>query len=391
MHFLTAFAVTLLIAVLVSDLAERSILSTAVLFLVAGFVTGASGLGVLAYEATDPLVEILMMLTLFSVLYTDGMHVGLKDLRHAWYLPGRALILGMPLTFLLTAALAHWVAGLNWIDSFLVGAILSPTDPVFAAALVGRKEVPHALRQLLNVESGLNDGLALPVVIYLLAMAEHEKFHLAITTAEVVGGVALGLIIPWVCIRLEQSRYFSASVGYRPLNAFAIGLLVLGVCQSVEANVYLAAFAAGVAVATADPTLRQSFRQFGELVSELLKLAALLIFGAFIPLRYFFAVSVADFLFTAGALLLVRPIAMEIALIGSKLTWRERATAAWFGPKGFASIAYGVLVLKSGIPDAHHMFHLIALVIVGSIVLHSSTDVLIADTFARDAAAAEEG
>ncbi len=381
MHFLTAFAVTLLIAVLVSGLAERSVLSTAVLFLLAGFLCGA--FGALQFEATDALVGALMMLALFSILYTDGMHVGLSELRKAWYLPGRALILGMPLTLLLTAACAHWVAGLGWIESLLVGAILSPTDPVFVAALVGREEVPHSLKQLLNVESGLNDGIALPIVIYLLAIAEHEQFDAVLTTGEVLAGVALGIAIPWLAVHLEQSRFFSAAVNYRPLNAFAIGLLVLAVCLSLGANEYLAAFAAGVTVATIDPGLRQSFREFGELVSELLKLAALLVFGSMISWEDVRAVGGAGFTFALLTLFVVRPVSMGIALVGSSMPWRERAAAAWFGPKGFASVAYGILALKSGIPNAEHVTLLVATVIAGSILLHSTTDVLVADWFAR--------
>jgi len=379
-HFLTVYAVALLAAVLISGLAERSILSTAVLFLLVGLGSGA--LGILQFEGTEPFVENLMMLTLFSILYTDGMRVGLSDLRDAWYLPGRALICGMPLTLLFTAISAHWIVGLSWVESFLIGAILSPTDPVFVAALLGRKEVPESLKRLLNVESGVNDGLALPVVIYLIAVARHGEFSPLLISGEVLAGIALGLAIPWIAIRLEQSRFFSASVAYRPLNAFAIGLLVLGICYSLDANEYLAAFVAGIAVASLDPTLKESFHRFGEMVSELLKLAALLVFGSLIPIGIWGASSGADYLFVATALFVVRPLAMSIALLGSSMPWRERATAAWFGPKGFASVAYGILVVKSQLLNVDHLLRLIALVISGSIILHSSTDALISNWYA---------
>lgn len=98
------------------------------------------------------------------------MRVGFKDLRSAWRLPGRALLFGLPLTLALTAVFAHYIVGLPWLESLLLGAILAPTDPVFAAAIVGREEVPGRLRHLLNVESGVNDGLALPFVLVLLAL-----------------------------------------------------------------------------------------------------------------------------------------------------------------------------------------------------------------------------
>jgi NhaP-type Na+/H+ or K+/H+ antiporter len=160
---LVCFSALLVVAVLLSELANRTVLSTAVLFLVAGFLLGPGVLDVLRVQSGDPAVTVLAELALFSVLYSDGMRVGMKDLRRAWRLPGRALVLGLPLTLIITAALAHWVAGLPWLESLLLGAVLSPTDPVFAAAIVGRKEVPPRLRHLLNVESGVNDGLALPI------------------------------------------------------------------------------------------------------------------------------------------------------------------------------------------------------------------------------------
>jgi len=168
---LLSFAVLLLIGVLISERAHRTVLSTAVLFLVGGFLLGPGALNIVSVSAGDPIVGGLAELALFSVLFTDGMRVGFRDLRSAWRLPGRALLLGLPLTLGLTAVFAHYIVGLPWLESFLLGAILAPTDPVFAAAIVGREEVPGRLRHLLNVESGVNDGLALPIVLILLAAA----------------------------------------------------------------------------------------------------------------------------------------------------------------------------------------------------------------------------
>ena len=167
---LLCFAVLLLFGVLISERAQRTVLSTAVLFLVGGFLLGPGVFDVIAVSSGDPVVSGLAELALFSVLFTDGMRVGFKDLRRAWRLPGRALLFGLPLTLALTAVFAHYIVGLPWLESFLLGAILAPTDPVFAAAIVGREEVPGRLRHLLNVESGVNDGLALPFVLVLLAL-----------------------------------------------------------------------------------------------------------------------------------------------------------------------------------------------------------------------------
>jgi signal transduction histidine kinase len=241
---LLCFAVVLLAAVLVSALAHRTILSTAALFLVAGFIIGEGTTGVLHLHADSPIVAQLAELALFAVLFTDGMRVGWADLRSAWRLPGRALGFGLPLTLLVTAVLAHYVAGLGWAEALLIGAILAPTDPVFAAALVGNDKVPARLRHLLNVESGVNDGLALPFVVVLLAIAAgSDDLHLGELATELAVGLAIGVLVPLAAIALERTRFFAASAAYVPLNGVAIGLLVLAL--GLAAGVVIARQIAG--------------------------------------------------------------------------------------------------------------------------------------------------
>ena len=239
--------------------------------------------GVLDVHADSPIVGTLAELALFAVLFTDGMRVGWADLRSAWRLPGRALGWGLPLTLLVTAVAAHFVAGLGWPESLLIGAILAPTDPVFASALVGNDKVPARLRHLLNVESGVNDGLALPfVIVFLAVVSGSSDLHLGELAWEVSLGLLIGVAIPVGAILLERSRFFSASPAYEPLNGLAIGLLVLAVAQATHANLFLAGFAAGITVATFGPRQRVAFEHFGENIAELFKLAALLVFGALI-------------------------------------------------------------------------------------------------------------
>src|SRR5918995_1022736 len=275
---LLTFAAVLLAAVLVSALAHRTVLSTAVLFLAAGFVLGEGVTGVVPLTPDSPAVGGLAELALFAVLFTDGMRIGWPDLRSAWRLPGRALGWGLPLTLLGTALLARFVAGLDWPEALLLGAVLAPTDPVFAAALVGNERVPARLRHLLNVESGVNDGLALPFVIVLLEIArDSDNLHLTELGSEVAIGLAIGVAVPWVAIRLERTRLFAAAVEYQAINAVAIGLLVFALGKATHGNLFLAAFAAGITVATIGTQEKEAFHEFGELVAELLKLAALLV------------------------------------------------------------------------------------------------------------------
>lgn len=382
MTLLLVFAVVLLLAVLVSALANRTILSTAVLFLCAGFVAGDGVLGIVRIAPDAPVVSQLAELALFAVLFTDGMRVGWSDLRSAWRLPGRALGWGLPLTLLVTALFARYVAGLGWPESLLIGAILAPTDPVFAAALVGNDKVPGRLRHLLNVESGVNDGLALPFVVVLLAVtAGSGSLHLGTLAWELGLGVAIGVAVPWLAIRLEQTRLFAVSSAYLPLNAVAIGLLVLALGKVSHGNLFLAAFAAGITVATVGKAQREAFEHFGELIAEVFKLAALLVFGALLTPAFFGDIPWQGWLFAILALVVARPAALLVSFLGAKLGAREQFAAMWFGPKGFASVVYGLLVLASGISAADTIFHLVALTIVLSIIAHSSTDILVARTF----------
>ncbi|MEU5880038.1 cation:proton antiporter [Spirillospora sp. NPDC047279] len=379
---LLAFAGLLLLAVLLSSLANRTMLSTAALFLVGGFLLGDGVTGLVSLGPGDPLVAGLAELALFAVLFTDGMHAGWKDLRSAWRLPGRALGWGLPLTLVVTALLAYYVAGLGLVESLLVAAILTPTDPVFAAALVGNDRVPPRLRHLLNVESGVNDGLILPFVVLFLAIAKgSDDLHLAELGSELALGLVIGVAVPWAAIMLERTRLFAIAPKYEPLNAVAIGLLVLALGKATHGNLFLAAFAAGITVASIGDQHSKAFSEFGELVAELLKLAALLVFGALLSPAFLGDVGASGWVFAVLALVLARPVAIWVSFLRSGLSAREQGAVMWFGPKGFASVVYGLLVLESGIEAADEIFHLVAATIVLSILAHSSTDVVVARGF----------
>ena len=363
MAALLLFAVTLVVAVLVSERAKRSVLSTAVLFLVVGFIAGPAVTGFLKIEQGNHVVERFIEFALFSVLFTDGMRVGVRDLASAWRLPGRALLLGLPLTLVIVGLLAKFLLGLSWAEAFVIGAILSPTDPVFAAAIVGREEVPRRLRHLLNVESGLNDGLALPIVVFALAFADKSEVEPLRILGELALGIGLGVVVPWAAIHLEKSRHLASSEPYRPLLALAVGLVVLASCSLFHANEFLGAFAAGVTIATLDEDLREKFHRLGEMLAELLKLGALLLFGAMIAPSYLSEIGLRGWVFVALVLVFARPLAMLISFIGSELTRREWVAAAWFGPKGFASVFFSFLVLQARLEHNHWLFHLLAVTV----------------------------
>lgn len=380
MTLLLVFAVTLLIAVLVSDIAERSILSAAILFLLAGFLTGRGWLGLTAHISHD-LLQRLCEIALFSILFTDGMRTGgVCAITEFWHLPGRALLIGMPLTIAGIAVLAHYSLTSGWIPAFLIAGVLSPTDPVFVSAIFRFEGISDRVKHLLTVESGLNDGVALPIVLVLLSRLNGKGESLPEVAIELLLGIAIGSIIPWLGIRLEQIHFFKAVGLFRPLNAFALGLLVLATCYRTGANLFLAAYAAGISLASFGGDFVQSFHRFGELLAELFKLAAILVFGVMIAPRFFEVLSAGDFVFIFVATFAIRPPAVVLSLIRTELTWHERVLAGWFGPKGFASVVYGLLILQAGLT---HLAHLVGLAVTASIVVFSSTDMLVGRWFEK--------
>ncbi|GAA4831831.1 cation:proton antiporter [Kitasatospora terrestris] len=389
MVLVAVFGVALLVAVLLSGLAARTVLSTSLLFLAAGALAGDGFLGLVHIDAHDPIVTATADLALFTVLFTDGMHLAFPALRAAWRHPARALGLGMPLAFAGMAVVTHYLVGLDWTTSFLVGAVLAPTDPVFASAIVGRKEVPARLRQLLNVESGLNDGLALPVVLVLIAAAgptaAGTESSLTVIGAELVGGLLLGVAVPLLLTLLLRLPGLGAEAKLQPLLPLAAGTVLYAACHLTHANPYLAAFGAGAVLAAVAPQPKRAFEPLGEALAELAKFAALLVFGALLTPRLFAGLSVGGYAAVVLAIVLIRPASLLLSLVRSRIDRRERLVAAWFGPKGFASVVYGLLVLQAGIPQGEQAYTLIAVCIAASIVLHSSSDVPVARLFDIDA------
>jgi sodium/hydrogen antiporter len=389
MVLVVVFGAALLLAVLLSGLAARTVLSTSFLFLIGGVLVSDGFLGLIHITPDSEIVSVTADLALFAVLFTDGMHVSLPKLRAGWRNPARALGLGMPLAFVFMALVTHFLVGLDWTTSFLVGAVLAPTDPVFASAIVGRKEVPAKLRQLLNVESGINDGLALPVVLMLIAAAgptvDSAEASASTIALELLLGLVFGVVLPLLVNRLVRFWLLGAEPKLQPLLPLATGIILYATCHLTHANPYLAAFSAGAALAHVSPEAKASFEPLGEALAELAKFAALLVFGALLTPQLFGDLSFGGYVAVVLAIVLIRPASLLISLLGAGVISRkEKLVAAWFGPKGFASVVYGLLVLQSGIPQAEEAFTLVAVCIAFSIIAHSSTDVPIARAFDVD-------
>lgn len=377
------FGIALLFAVLISGIAERTALSTAAVFLFIGFLAGQGVSGLIQIQTDDEQLYSFVEVALVTILYTDGMKIGKDDLLEVWHLPGRALLLGLPMTLLIMALLARLILNLDWLESFLIAAVLSPTDPIFTSAIVSRKEVPIRLRRLLNVESGINDGIALPIVLVMFALLGVEKFEIGRWLAQILIGIAVGVILPWATLSLKRIKIITVSKLYSPMFGLAVFLLVFSTAKLLDANVFLAAFFAGVTIATVDKDVRDVFLKYGEILSELFKLGGVLLFGVLLTFNVFSEVTPLIYLYMMLVLIIARPVAINLALLGSAMNRQERLVASWFGPRGFASVVYGLLVVGSGIPHARELFLMISVVVTGSILIHSSTDGLIAHWFQR--------
>jgi NhaP-type Na+/H+ or K+/H+ antiporter len=330
-------------------------------------------LGLIPASSVDTVVEGFSNVALFGVLFTDGMNLDLRRVRSEWAIHARILILGMPLTFCTSTALAFFFGGLDLSHAALVGAALNTSDPVIGSAIASRREVGVRLGQALTVESGLSEFIALPGVVLLVEWLTHAETDLGVQALDMGLGVALGAMVPQISIRLERLKLFRTAEIYEPLHAFAVALIIFGVASITRANIFLASFAAGISVASCSNRLYQSFSTFGELLVELLKLAALFEFGALLSM------STSGFdlwtgVFAVLVLLLTRPLSMLFALSGTPLPLKERIAVGWLGPRGFSSVVYGLYILNSKVSHGDTVFRLVAAVVVLSILFHSSTD-----------------
>ncbi len=372
--FLTLiFSLLLLLSALLSERADRTFLSLPLIFLFGGI-----SLGLLFPQGAGEKNEWLGILSdaaLLSVLFTDGTLSGYQKIKSVAGVTALALCLGMPLTIGFIGSMVHFVLDLPWIEGLLVGAVLCPTDPVFAAGLVGKEKVPARLRQMLNSESGLNDALALPAVLGLLLLIGPGGKELNLFR-NIGGGLAIGIMIPWLAVRLKRLDVFHFTELYGRLFDLSIFLLVLSSTHLMGGNTFLAVFLAGATLATLEPKLAKNFHEIGLPLTEILKLLAVYLFGYSIS-PHFFSLMEPELLLAAFLILFfARPLAFYLVLFRSQFEQREKITIAWFGPRGFASVIFALLVLRSHVPDRSTLFHIMILTITGSIIVHSTTDVL---------------
>ena len=378
---LAVFGILLVAGALVSGLARRSFLSLTAAFVVAGFLVGEGGAELVEFDPTSGFVQGLAVVALILILFRDGLQVEEEMLQEAWHLPLRKLVLAMPLTAALVALATHIVTDLDWTESFLVGALLSPTDPVLSSTIVNNPRVPRLVRHSLNLESGLNDGLALPAVLALTASAagDEDFSWWQFVLQDVLIGLATGVIVAFMASRLMpggRALGDEISMHQKALYAIGVAITAYGVATlPPEGNGLIAVFSAAIAFGIWRPDIAECFETQSEDVVELVKLGVFLVFGAILTLDGLFqdgAAAVAIVLFT---LLAARPVSVFVALAGSRgVDTAEKTFMGWFGPKGVATMAFALFVLGSAAPEGDRIFNIAALCVLVSIIAHGLTD-----------------
>ena len=381
--------VLLVLGALLAGLARRSFVSLAAVFVIAGFVLGDGATHALHFETRSAFVSELATVALIVILLRDGLEVEAEMLQSHWHVPLRKLVLAMPLTAVVVALMTRWLTGLSWTESFLVGALLSPTDPVLSSSVVTNPRVPRLVRHSLNLESGLNDGLALPAVLALAATLTphgHGFVWWRFVLQNLAFGFGAGLVVGLVAARLIPR------VGeMRSLFALGSAFAAYGVAVLLpDGNGLIAVFVCAIVLSLHHPHVRTSFERQASGMVEVVKLGIFVVFGTLLTLHGLFGSGWAAVGVVATTLLVARPVAVFAALAGTATDIPTRAFMSWFGPKGVATMTFSILVLSEGIARGSTIFNLAALTVFVSIIAHGLSDTAGAEWIARRADARRE-
>jgi NhaP-type Na+/H+ or K+/H+ antiporter len=369
-----------------SGLIRGTVLSAAVLSVALGIVLAAAD--VVQVDPTDRSIIELIELALILTLFSDGMFVERELLRRHWSPVARSLVIAMPITMALLALAAKALfPDLNWAEAFLLAAVLSPTDPVVTSAVVTSRLVPSAVRHTLNLESGLNDGLALPFVLFFLVLASpggDAGTEAAKLAGEAVVGAFIGIVLGAVGGRLHH-RLPGGGLTARYEGIYAIGfaLFSFGLADVTFGNGFIAAFVCGIAMGASERDVPQGFVEFAENSSAILQVITFFVFGALIVATGFDHSIPPLVLFVVFALLVARPAAVMLSFLRTGLPRPQKLFMAWFGPKGVASMLFALFVLKSRVGEGELIFDVAAIAIIASIACHGLTDTVGARWMAR--------
>jgi sodium/hydrogen antiporter len=367
----------LAIAAGLSGWLHGTVLSISVLSLGAGI--GLALLDVVDASPDSQTILYLVELALILTLFADGLFVESELLQEHWGPAARALVVAMPLTLVLLALIGKAIfPELSWPEAFLLGAVLSPTDPVVTSAVVTSARVPRTVRHTLNLESGLNDGLALPLVLFFLVLATpggNAGVEAAKLGGEAVVGALIGVVLAVVAGRLlPRLPGGRMEPKYEGAYALGVGLAAFGLADVTYGNGLIAAFVAGIALAASRRDIPHAFHEFNESVSAVFQIATFFVFGALVVATGWDGSVWTIVLFILFALFIARPVAVLVSFVGVDMPGPHKLFIAWFGPKGVASMLFALFVLASTASDRTLIFDVAAFVILASILAHGLTD-----------------
>lgn len=368
---------------LVSKKTGSSVLTGPLIFSLFGLIVGPSVLGLVPVELGNEALHLLAEITLILVLFSDASSIDFAQLRRDHNLPVRMLLIGMPLTiaFGAVAALMLFESPGLWVAA-LLAAILAPTDAALGQAVSTNRLVPVRIRQALNVESGLNDGVALPFVLIFAALAsaahaEASASHwLLFGAKQVILGPIAGIALGYVGAKLVGSAYRRAWMSESAEGMIALGLAfgAFALAEIIHGNGFIAAFVAGLTFGNTLKHRCQYLYEFAESEGQILILLTFAAFGAIMIPKAWSVVTVEHVLFALLMLTVVRMLPVHLSLMGTGVKPVTSALLGWFGPRGLASLLFVLLVLEEAdLGDESGLFAAVIVTVGLSVVLHGVT------------------
>ncbi len=369
---------------------ERFDVTAPITFVLAGLLLTHGPLAFLSFAPSNQLVKDLAEFTLALVLFSDASRVGLHELRVDAGLYARLLGVALPLTIGLGTLLALTIAGTGIWLALLVGAALAPTDAALGAGMIANPVMPARIRRLINVESGLNDGIATPFVSVALAgaatggqMAGHGP---AAAVAELGIGTLAGLAIGGVgglLVNAARRRGWAAE-GFAGPALLGLAACAYASAVAMSGNGFIAAFVGGLAFGTTGGRRGQPLVPFVEEAGALASLLVWLAFGAIAVVPAFKVLTWQMVLYAVLSLTVVRMAPVAVALAGARLGWATVTLVGWFGPRGLASVVFALLALEElGGTAARGAVAVITFTVLLSVLAHGATADPLATAYAK--------
>ena len=353
-------AMFLLIYSAVAGRIERSWISGPIVFTAVGFTLGPDGWGVLRINISGEGLRILAELTLAMVLFTDAANADFGVVRRNLGLPERLLLIGLPLTIVLGFVFAVLVfPSLDTLEIALLAAILAPTDAALGKPVVSNPTVPAAIRESLNLESGLNDGICVPIVVLLLGLAVGTQIeggtvaHVVRVVVEAIGiGAIVGVALTWFTILMlrfaERRGWISEHWVEIPIVALAAACFAGA--QAAGGSGFIACFVGGLLLSGLGARHKEELLRGAEHMGEALALLTWVLFGGIVVARMIDRVTWLALIYAVLSLTVIRMLPVFLCLIGTRTSTVDKLFIGWFGPRGLATIVFAVLVLDEKLP-----------------------------------------